>query len=145
MSANLEIIVERQLGGIGRAGDQRSLSQKPMLTAVNAQHSVPAVDGLSNFAGQQIGQASRIRVGGSGGANNRNNGGQDFRSPEDRLILRRDRGTSRPDQKSGLDIMETATGSEGAICGCTALVGFPRYGLAPGQRGGAPRHKDRSG
>jgi hypothetical protein len=65
-----------------------------MLAAIDAQNSVPAVCGLANFAGRQIGRANRIRISGGGEANNRNDGGQNFRSPEDRLILRRDRGIS---------------------------------------------------
>ena len=51
VGANLEIIVERQFGGVSRVRNRRLSQPKPMLNVPNAQENVPAVRGLPDFAG----------------------------------------------------------------------------------------------
>ena len=95
VGANLEIIVEQQLGGIRQAGNQRLSQPEPMFDAANAQNGVPTVCGLTKFNSRQIGQSNGVCVGGSGDADNRDDGGKNLRRPVDRLILRGECGISR--------------------------------------------------
>ena len=95
VGANLEIHVERQFGGVRRADHQRFSQPKPVLKPTNTQQNVPAIGGLPEFAGGQFGQTERISVRRGCTLNNRNDCRQNFRCPEDGLILRRPRRVSR--------------------------------------------------
>ena len=51
VGANLEIIIERQFGGIRRADDRRLPQPQPVFDVPNAQENMPAIRGLPDFAG----------------------------------------------------------------------------------------------
>lgn len=87
VGANLELHVERQFGSVRRACDQRLSQPKPVLEPTNTQQNVPAIGGLPEFAGGKLGRTERISVGRGCALNNWNDCRQNFRCPEDGLIL----------------------------------------------------------
>jgi hypothetical protein len=59
-----------------------------MLASFDAQEDMPAVRCLPEFAREQLSRSEHIPSGAGCALNNRNNGRQDFRCPEYRLLLR---------------------------------------------------------
>ena len=88
VSANLEIVIKRQFGRVTLLGERRLSQPQPMFQPTNAQEDMPAIGRLPDFASGHFGQAESIAVGIESAPNNRNDCRQDFRCPEDGLILR---------------------------------------------------------
>jgi hypothetical protein len=61
--ANLEIIVEGQLGRVTRAYDMRLSQPQPVFDVLDPQENVPAIGGLPDFPGWHLSQAEHIAAG----------------------------------------------------------------------------------
>jgi hypothetical protein len=93
--ANLEIVIKRQFGSVGLLRNRRLSQPQPMLRPAKTQEDMPAVRRRPDFASRHFDQTEPISIGRNRAPNNRNDCRQNFRCPEDGLILRRPRRVSR--------------------------------------------------
>jgi hypothetical protein len=88
--ASGEIVVERQLGCIGRADCRRLSEPQPVLDAADSHDSVPPITRLAKFAGRKINgkEPGRLILRRRFYPLYRNDRGQRFRRPKDRLLVK---------------------------------------------------------
>jgi hypothetical protein len=93
MAENLEIIVEGQLGRVTRAYDTRLSQPQPMFDVLDPKRTYQPSEACRT---SPAGISARLHIAAGCGStpNNRNDCRQNFRRPEDSLILRRSRRVS---------------------------------------------------
>ena len=88
VGTSFEMLVEWQFGSVTLLRKRRLSQPQPMLRPTNAQENMPAVRRLPDFASGHFGQTEPIAIAIECTPHNRNDCRENFRCPEDGLILR---------------------------------------------------------